>query len=438
MEGWIPGHLCDREIQPRPLARSMSGLSQYRGIALWGGASCLILAAAWLAGRNIGQPGLYYDEMLFINAARGGQGAMFLKSKFMGLPVLLMDYIGALKAWIYYPLVSLAPVTPGLIRYPAILFGLCGAVLTGMAFQRLMGRGGLLVGACLLFDPALLMHSRLDWGPTALMFLLRGLLLWAVAGWIADRRLRWLWLATVAAGLGIFDKLNFLWFACPTAIALCVCYHREIWLESRRRVLPHVVVGLAALAVGLLALGRAMAIQRGLGDTQSWSVEARMVQVVSLLKFTLAGGGVTDFVAGRGLRSAPLAIAALARSSSISIFGRLPFSAAAELQDWRVVGAELPSADGHIEKIKNMDGRFVRLDGWAVTLGKGQPTWGRVIDNGGQVIGIVMFGGLRPDVEKIYGPSARLSGFSGYMLESTDKYSVILMSWKPIAHLDSQ
>ena len=131
-------------------------------------------------------------------------------------------------------------------------------------------------------------------------------------------------------------------------------------------------------------------------------------------------------------------IAAPARSSGISIFGRLPFSAAAELQDWRVVGAELPSADGHIERIKNIDGRFVRLDGWAVTLGKGQPTWGRVIDNGGQVIGIVMFGGLRPDVEKIYGPFARLSGFSGYMLESTDKYSVILMSWKPIAHLDSQ
>jgi len=235
---------------------------------------------------------------------------MFLKSKFMGVPVLLMDYIGALKAWIYYPLVSVAPVTPGLIRYPAIFFGLSGAVLTGLAFQRLMGRGGLLVGACLLFDPALLMHSRLDWGPTAVMFLLRGLLLWALACWIVDRRLRWLWLATVAAGLGIFDKLNFLWFASASAVALGVCYHREIWLESRRRVLPHVVVGMAVLAVGLFALSRAMAIQRGLGDTHSWSVAARMDQVVSLLKFTLAGGGVTDFVAGRGMRSAPLAIVA--------------------------------------------------------------------------------------------------------------------------------
>src|SRR5438128_4307757 len=48
----------------------------------------------------ISRPGLQYDETLFVNAALGGRHdyRAFIYDRLLGVPTMLMPYIGALKA----------------------------------------------------------------------------------------------------------------------------------------------------------------------------------------------------------------------------------------------------------------------------------------------------------------------------------------------------
>lgn len=287
----------------------MTAWLQSRRAKVWAAGTLLLGVAAWLAGRNIAAPGLYYDEMLFINAARGGHGAQFLHLRFHGVPVLLMEYIGALKAWLYYPLLQVWPVGPESVRYPAIALALLGAIWTALAMEKMWKGTGLATLACLALDPALLMHARLDWGPTAVMFALRGLGLWAVASWITGRRVGSLWLLGLTLALGIFDKLNFLWFAYALVLGAAWVYRREAWQEIRQR--PWAYGSALAALVLILAGGtwRAVSVQNSMAGGDRAALGVRFDQVVSLLKFTFAGGGPLDFVAGDGMRHGRLAAA---------------------------------------------------------------------------------------------------------------------------------
>jgi hypothetical protein len=62
---------------------------------------------ALLAGRHIAIPGLYCDEVLFVNAATRGTSHSFVSRRIFGVPVMLMSYIGALKAYLYFPIFKL-------------------------------------------------------------------------------------------------------------------------------------------------------------------------------------------------------------------------------------------------------------------------------------------------------------------------------------------
>jgi hypothetical protein len=54
---------------------------------------------------RLSRPGCQYDELLFGNAALGVVDPhSFLHRTVVGVPVLLMPYIGALKAYLYYPI----------------------------------------------------------------------------------------------------------------------------------------------------------------------------------------------------------------------------------------------------------------------------------------------------------------------------------------------
>src|SRR5215470_3453556 len=65
----------------------------------------LALAAAsvfvFLASYRIELPGLYMDEVDFVNAARGAPDNTMIHMRVGPLPLFIMPYLGALKAWIY-------------------------------------------------------------------------------------------------------------------------------------------------------------------------------------------------------------------------------------------------------------------------------------------------------------------------------------------------
>lgn len=254
-----------------------------------------ILIACW----NLNKPGLYYDEMLFVNAAVGGRGDIFMRYKAAGIPILLMDYIGALKAWLYYPVFALFPVNSWSMRLPSILIGLTGGMFLVIALWRGFGRFASLAGAIMiLLDPTLITHSRLDWGPNALMFFFRGLMILAVINWTRTLHPKWAWVAVLAMGMGIFDKLNFIWIGYAVTFATITFYRDKLKTFARNHPLN------ARLVAGAAAIGLTVSILRAVLVAESTNVSwsDRIPYAFRLIRFTLCGGGALDFIAGYGLQ----------------------------------------------------------------------------------------------------------------------------------------
>ena len=259
--------------------------------------SLCLLTAIIVASWRINQPGLYYDEMLFVNAAVGGKGDIFMRYKIHGIPILLMNYIGAIKAWLYYPIFYIFPVNSWSLRFPSIVFGLSGGAMLVVALWRGFGRFAALAGAVMiLLDPTLINHSRLDWGPNALMFFFRGLVILSLINWIRTLDPKWAWAAVVALGLGIFDKLNFIWIGCAAFAATAIFY--RVTLKAFAKNNPrHARILLLATVTGL-----GVSIARGVFVAESthigWS--ERISYALHLIRVTLCGEGALDFISGNG------------------------------------------------------------------------------------------------------------------------------------------
>lgn len=276
------------------------------------------ITAVMLACCNLNNPGLYYDEMLFVNAALGGKSNIFINHRFMGVPVFLMEYIGALKAWIYYPIFSIFGVNTWSVRLPAILFGTTGAMMLVAALWRGFGPRAAVAGAVMiLLDPTIIIHSRLDWGPNALMFFFRGLLILSVVSWIRTMKVQWAWIAAFAAALGIFDKLNFIWMAGAAFGSLVVVYSPKLKAFTRNR--PTHALLLTAMATG----GLAAAVVRGISVAEHTDIGwgSRLRYAVSLIRYVLSGGGALNFISGNGLRPEPWFWAGYAVALIIGIWG---------------------------------------------------------------------------------------------------------------------
>lgn len=161
---------------------------------------------------NLQIPGLYYDEALFVNAATGGATDLFVYKRFAGIPTMLMPYIGALKSWLYFPIFKLFGIDIVTIRLPAILLG---ALALGLTWRYVHQQFGILPAMLFVMmasvEPSIIFHSRLDWGPTALMMVLRGGLLLSLTTWLQSGDKRYLTASLICAALGVFDKLNFIW-----------------------------------------------------------------------------------------------------------------------------------------------------------------------------------------------------------------------------------
>lgn len=134
------------------------------------------------------------------------------------------------------------------------------------------------------------------------------------------------------------------------------------------------------------------------------------------------------------------AVAEAARGARMSIFRYPPFTTRADIDARTTDTRDLPPAQGSVDRVTSPDAedRFVRIEGWAVAPGGEQPSWGRVVADDGRVVGAVVFGGLRADVEAALGPRARQAGFAGYVLRDTHPFSVILMGTGPLGRLDAR
>ena len=202
---------------------------------------------------RIARPGLQYDETLYVYAALGSDAPIFEYRRIGPVPVMLMPYLGALKAFLYAPVFRLFGVSVLSIRLPVILIaGMALVVIWWLARQTLGNYSAAILVALTAPDPVIIYTSRADWGPTVLaMFLklLALLLLWRCSKRLSVFRISALYLVLL---LGIYNKLDFLWFAIGLFVALAIAYPRHVIRAARRH--RAVILGPSVVFAGCLAL----------------------------------------------------------------------------------------------------------------------------------------------------------------------------------------
>src|ERR1035441_1921584 len=95
-------------------------------------------------------------------------------------PVMIIRYVGTLKAWLYLPILKFFALTPFVLRLPFLFAGAGSVWLFFAILDRVSGRRAAVAGALLLTtDVSFLLTTSYDFGPVVLLhlFLLAGVFL---------------------------------------------------------------------------------------------------------------------------------------------------------------------------------------------------------------------------------------------------------------------
>ncbi len=198
-------------------------LGRHRGV--WGPLAFLSVLAAYvcLEAQELRLPGLYYDELIQVvpalDVVRGGlwSSVNWIPSAEVSLfghmlPLMTMDYMGSLKTFVFVPIVAAAGVTPESLRITTVVIGALSLLATFAFVRRLVGLPVALATVALLAtDLSFVYYVRVDYGPTALMMVLKTVALWQLVVWWQTGRLTGLIIGALALGLGVYNKADFVW-----------------------------------------------------------------------------------------------------------------------------------------------------------------------------------------------------------------------------------
>ena len=179
-------------------------------------------------------PGFQYDEVMFINALWHPQQALFsIHFHHYELPAMLMSYLGAVKSWLYLPILTVTGSSVWAVRLPMLLLAAVTILLAGRLLRRIQGRTAAMAVIVLLStDVVFLVTSVFDWGPVVLQnFLLVTALLCALR-WFDSGRDRYAFLLGLLLGLGLWNKALFLWNLSGLMIGVAVLAFptlRRVW-----------------------------------------------------------------------------------------------------------------------------------------------------------------------------------------------------------------
>ena len=264
---------------------------------------CCSLGYIFLASIKLNATALHNDEMLFVNAAIGEiEPHFFVFKKIGNIPLLLMDYIGALKAWLYFPIFKLFGVNVWSLRLPMIFLTATGLFMLGQIFvKKLPFYIALSIVVLLCCDPFLIFHTRIDTGPNAIELFLKIVALYFFYRFLDTPNLLFIALIALILFLGVFNKLNFIWFVNSFALGLLVCYHKnmwDLWQKSSKNyrfkfisllfsayLLPFLYFAFISYSFGVL--------NQTVQEKESWA--NAFVRVGELLNEAHSGGRVQDF-----------------------------------------------------------------------------------------------------------------------------------------------
>lgn len=251
------------------------------------------------AGAYITLPGIYYDEVTFLNAALGGVNDSFIFMQLFKAPVMIMPYIGALKSYLYYPVFKLWGVSATTIRLPAIIISACSIFLWFKICREIFSNRllPLLFTFILATDPAFIFQSKLDWGPVAIQIFLISMSLCLFLKILKNHSVKLFWLLLGVLLLGVYNKLNFIWFLIAFGVAGVIFYYqdiRQIYQDKHVGFFYGFVVFILILALVFLLL---IIPASGLGVLlPSVGFYEKLSSIINLYCSTMNGAGVYRFV----------------------------------------------------------------------------------------------------------------------------------------------
>lgn len=253
-------------------------------------------------------PGLQYDEALFVNAATdGGLGSdstSFVQRRLLGVPVLLMDYIGAFKAWLYTPIFALFGVSKFTIRAPMVV-AFVFSVWLCLSIVRRYSNFWIGSVAALVFasEPVFALMARNDWGPVAIAGLFRVIAIYGVLKIVESGATRWYVLTTGAMCSGVFNKLDFLLFAIPFIFAVVVMFWNTwlyCWAAHRRRFIGSLVSLMLTYGLAYVYMYRP---SQNINQTANETFIERFRSRIELIEATFEGRNLTTYMTGSSISS---------------------------------------------------------------------------------------------------------------------------------------
>lgn len=196
----------------------------------------------------LGRPGIQDDEALFANAVFRPYTVVYSAQAFgHQLPLMLMSYVGTLKAYLFKAFFVFVDPSAASIRLPMILAGAVTVWLFVDLLRRTLGARAAWIGGLLLAtDASFLLTRKYDWGPCALAQLLALAGAWLIRRFVESGQAIWLFLGFFVFGLGLWDKALFLWILAGLGLATLVVFPTFV----RRLLAPRLLL-LASLGFAL-------------------------------------------------------------------------------------------------------------------------------------------------------------------------------------------
>jgi hypothetical protein len=200
----------------------------------------------------LNQIGLNYDETQFVNAALGGITDDFISKRIFGVPVFIVPYVGALKAYLYYPIFKLFNVSTYSIRIPAILLSTITIFIWYRNSNFLLKNifFSFLFILLLSSDVSFIILSTVDWGPIVIQNLLIAFAFYFFFLFIEKNKMIYFAITLCLMLLGLFNKLNFIWFIIAFSLSTAVFYYKIIYLIAKSNL--KIFIGLNVVFASIL------------------------------------------------------------------------------------------------------------------------------------------------------------------------------------------
>jgi hypothetical protein len=242
--------------------------------------------------------GIQTDEAIFTSVLFDHSTPWFALSIFKKkIPLMVMSYLGASKAWVYWLIWQVAEPSVYSLRVPALLAGI-GSLISFYFFMRRAAdsRVALFGAALLAVDPSYIMTSTFDWGPVAIqhLCLTGGLLLLLKSQQTGNNRP--LAGGCFLLGLGMWDKALFAWMLSGAVVAAVLIFFKEIkrFLSVRRIIVAGFFFALGMLPLIIYNIRRPLETFRGNTKFSSDDLSSKVAQIPATAKGNVLFGYVFE------------------------------------------------------------------------------------------------------------------------------------------------